>query len=84
MNEAVVKLSKLENVLLDVNVSEISGKSGNGTFLGTAKVVLFDPNNMIPNGGPITKKDVNVRALGDNYDDAYNNALARAVSLLGL
>lgn len=81
MSTAVEKLSKLENVLLDVNVSEISGKD---EFLGTAKVVLFDPNNMIPNGGPVTKKDVNVRALGESYDVAYNNALERAVSLLGL
>lgn len=81
MSEAVKKLSKLENVLLDVNVSAVSGKE---EFIGTAKVVIFNPKEMIPNGGPVTIKDINVRSLGVSYDEAYNNVLERAVTLLGL
>lgn len=79
MNKAIEKLSKLENVLMNVDVNTVKDQ-----YLGVAKIVLFNPEQMIPNGGPVTKKDINVRALGSSFDEAYNNVLEKAVALLGL
>jgi hypothetical protein len=81
MNEAIKKIAALEDVILEVNVSEISGK---GQFLGKVNLSRFNSEKFIPNGGPVTKKGVSVSALGTSYDEAYNNVLERAVELMGL
>ena len=81
MSNAITKIAKLDNLMVDVKVSEISGKN---QFLGRANLSHFNPNQSVPNGGPVTKKAVNVEALGVSYDEAYNNVLERAVQLMGL
>ena len=78
---AVEKIANLDNVIVEVKVSEITGK---GEFLGHVNMNKFNPDKMVTNGGPVTKKGVSVSALGKSYDEAYNNALEKAVKLMGL
>lgn len=82
MTTAVQKIAELNHVNVSVKVSEISGK--NGVFLGQVELGHYDPEKFIPNGGPVTLKGVSVQALGNTYDDAYNNVLEKAVELMGL
>ncbi len=81
MKSAVQKIAKLDNVIVDVKVSEISQKN---EFLGVVSINQFNPEKMVANGGPVTKKGVSVQALGSTYDEAYNNVLEKATELLGL
>lgn len=80
MSDAIKLLSKQDNILLSTDVA--GGQ--NNTFIGTAKVVLFNPEQMLDNGNPITLKDISVKAEGDSYESAYINSLNKAVALLGL
>lgn len=81
MSDVIKKLADLDNVIIDVKISAQQNKA---EYLGMATVSIFDPNNHIPNGGPCTKKQVNVQAEGVDYNDAYDQVLNRAVELLGL
>lgn len=81
MNDAIKKVASLKNVIVDVNVSQISGQ---GEFLGKISMNQYNPDKFIPNGGPVTLKGVSTSALGKTYDEAYVNAIAKAVELMGL
>lgn len=78
---SVEKIAKLSNVIVNVKVS---ASAGSEKFVGFATLNHFDPERTQPNGGPIAKKVVDVQAIGNSYDDAFNNALDKAVLLMGL
>lgn len=82
MSSAVSKLAELKDVMIEVDVSGASGIEDQ--FIGRANVSRFNPDKFVTNGGPVTVKAVSVKAMGKSYDEAYNNVLERAVSLLGL
>jgi hypothetical protein len=81
MSSSVEKIAQLDNVIVEVKVSEVAGKQ---EFVGFCTLNQFDPDNFQPNGGPIAKKVVNIQAMGDTYDNAYTNVLDKAVALMGL
>jgi hypothetical protein len=78
---AVEKIAKLDNVIVNVKVSATAGSEN---FIGFVTLNQFDPDKMQANGGPIARKVVDIQAMGSTYDEAFNNALERAVQLMGL
>ncbi len=83
MSDFRQKLADLKNVIIDVKVNETK-VSGEPTFIGQVNMNQYNPEVFIPNGGPVTLKGVSTSALGKSYEEAYDNALAKAVELMGL
>lgn len=76
-------INELENVLVNVKVKEIPTKE-DSVFEADAQANLFDPEKMLPQGGPVTKKSVQFNVRGKTFDEARENALNLMEVLLGL
>lgn len=83
MSDFKQKLADLKNVIIDVKVNEAK-VGGTPTFVGQVNMNQYDPEKFVPNGGPVTLKGVSTSALGGSYEEAYDNALEKAVALMGL
>lgn len=73
------KLSKVENLVLNVKLNKV-----NDEFLAQVSASIFNPEKFIPNGGPVTIKQISVEAMGETFQEAKRNGLSEAAELLGL
>lgn len=81
MSELIRKLNEIKNCSVKTSVSQIGQTKD---FKCHVEASIFNPEKFIPNGGPITVKHVIVEAMGRSFEDAQNNGLEKAASLLGL
>ena len=79
----IKKISELDNVQLQINTSatQVSGKE---KFVTNVQFGHFDPENMVHNGGPVTKKGLTLNVLGDSFEEAESNALKKVLTFMKL
>jgi hypothetical protein len=78
--ELLAKLGQIENFQCDIKTSGINGQEG---FVSMVSFGTYDPQNKLPNGGPVTLKGITLSFLGDSFESSQENALEGILTFMG-
>lgn len=79
--ELLDKIAGLENVSIQYTTSQISGSDG---YVTNMQFGQFNPEVMVNNGGPVTKKGITFNVIGDSFEDAEIKALQKVITFMKL